>query len=250
MPTVEENLRHWSSYDWSRHDEEWSEVWGSSTALWYGTLMPRLAAFLQSPECILEIAPGFGRFTRFLKDHCRRLVIVDLTEQCIEACRERFRDAAHIEYHTNDGRTLPMVADRSVDFVFSFDSLVHVEHDAVRSYVLEIARVLKDDGIAFLHHSNMGAYADPSTGQLTIENRHWRATSVSAAFVRSVSEDAGLSCVVQEIVNWGVPELTDCLSVITRRGSRFAGPPRTVENPGFMDEAIRIGRIVKQYSLP
>lgn len=250
MPTIEENLRHWSSYDWSRHDEEWSEVWGTSTALWHATLMPRLAAFLGSADCILEIAPGFGRFTRFLKDYCRRLVIVDLTEQCIEACRERFRGDAHIEFHTNDGRTLPMVDDRSVDFVFSFDSLVHVEHDVITSYLFEIARVLQDDGIAFLHHSNMGAFLDPVTGALTIENRHWRASSVSAALVRSVSDSVGLSCVFQEIVNWGVPELTDCLSMITRRGSRFDGPHRTVENPGFMDEAIRIGRIVKQYSLP
>jgi SAM-dependent methyltransferase len=250
MPTIEENLRHWSTYDWNQHDEEWSEVWGTSSALWHGTLMPRLADLLESADCILEIAPGFGRFTRFLKDHCRRLVIVDLTEQCIQACRERFRDATHIEFHTNDGRTLPMVADRSVDFVFSFDSLVHVERDAVTSYLFEIARVLTADGIAFIHHSNMGAFMDPSTRTLTVENRHWRATSVSAALVRSVSESAGLSCVFQEIINWGVPELTDCLSIITRHGSRRDGPPRTVENPGFMDEAIHIGRIVKQYSLP
>jgi SAM-dependent methyltransferase len=248
VPTIEENLARWNTYDWSNHDEEWSEVWGNSNALWHATLYPRVRPFLDAAGTILEIAPGYGRFSRFLVDRCRRLILVDLTSKCIEACRERFENHSHVEYHTNDGKSLPMVDDRSVDFAFTFDSLVHTEIDVVGGYIRELGRVLSRDGVAFVHHSNMASFRDPETDELTIYNKHWRSESVDAALVRSISAEVGLSCVIQEVVNWGVPELTDCLSVITRQGSRWDREPRLVENPGFMDEALRIGGIVELYS--
>ena len=39
---------------------------------------------------ILEIGPGYGRWTHYLKDYCDRLVIVDRAAECIEACQKRF----------------------------------------------------------------------------------------------------------------------------------------------------------------
>jgi 16S rRNA A1518/A1519 N6-dimethyltransferase RsmA/KsgA/DIM1 with predicted DNA glycosylase/AP lyase activity len=52
--------------------------------MWRGMLRPRINAWVPTGT-ILEIAPGFGRWTRFLKDVCDRLVVVDLAERCIEA---------------------------------------------------------------------------------------------------------------------------------------------------------------------
>ena len=54
--------------------------------------------------------------------------------------------------------SLPMVEDQSIDFAFSFDSLVHVESDVLMGYLAELARTLKPEGVAFLHHSNYGSY--------------------------------------------------------------------------------------------
>src|SRR3954469_21448802 len=158
MADVEENLAVWSTdWDWSTQGDEWSAWWGDTHALWYGALLPRIHAFLPAGT-ILEIAPGYGRWTQFLKEECERLVAVDLTERCIDACRERFSDATNIEYHVNDGRSLDMVADGSIDFAFSFDSLVHAEADVVGAYVEQLARKLSPDGIGFIHHSNIGGY--------------------------------------------------------------------------------------------
>jgi hypothetical protein len=58
----------------------------------------------------------------------------------------------------NDGRSLDMIEDESIDFVFSFDSLVHADSGTVRSYMLQIARKLRFSGTGFIHHSNLGAY--------------------------------------------------------------------------------------------
>jgi hypothetical protein len=50
-----------------------------------------------------------------------------------------------------------MIENGSIDFAFSFDSLVHAESDVMSSYAHELARVLKPGGVAFLHHSNLDA---------------------------------------------------------------------------------------------
>jgi hypothetical protein len=68
-----------------------------------------------------------------------------------------------------------MVPENSLDFAFSCDSLVHAEIDVIDAYIDELSRKLTLSGIAFIHHSNIGAY--PCLVRLTkklIENKHGR----------------------------------------------------------------------------
>src|SRR4030095_8370524 len=44
--------------------EEWSSAWGGSEAQWLGAIFLRIRAFIPT-DTILEIAPGFGRWTNF-----------------------------------------------------------------------------------------------------------------------------------------------------------------------------------------
>ncbi len=136
MPTIEENLNAWSQYNWPDGGDEWSQAWGGTDYLWYGTIFPRLQYFLPT-SYILEIAPGFGRMTNYLRKYCEKLIVVDLTEKCINACKERFATDTHIHYHVNDGKSLSMIPDKSIDFIFSWDSLVHAEADAIEGYINE-----------------------------------------------------------------------------------------------------------------
>src|SRR6266567_7931064 len=54
-------------YDWRDAGEEWSESWGTSAAQWSGAILPRIQGCLPTGT-ILEIGPGFGRWTNYLKD--------------------------------------------------------------------------------------------------------------------------------------------------------------------------------------
>jgi ubiquinone/menaquinone biosynthesis C-methylase UbiE len=261
VPTVEQNRDVWgSSYEWTAAGEEWSRAWGGADAQWHGSLLPRLRRFLPVAT-VLEIAPGHGRWTRFLADHCERLVAVDVAESCVEVCRRRFADVPHVEVHRNDGRSLPMVEDRSVDLAFSFDSLVHVDADVLDAYLDELARVLAPDGVAFLHHSNLGEFRALYSAVLRFPDRlrrvlaktrlvdyeHWRALSVSARGVQESTRARALRCTSQELVNWGGRRLIDCFSVITRPGSSLDRPPIVVRNPDFMAEARSIRRAASAY---
>ena len=137
--------------------------------------------------------------------------------------------------------------DNSIDFAFSFDSLVHADREVVEGYVHELARKLKPDGVAFIHHSNLGHYLDPKTGSgLPFENVGWRGTTSAALFAQYCG-DAGLVCIGQELVTWATEHLNDCFSMVTRPGSRFDRPNRVRENRAFMDEAAALKEVAEFY---
>src|SRR6059058_2333033 len=141
-------------YVWKDAGEEWSERWGSSAAQWSGTILPRIRGWLPAP-IILEIGPGYGRWTHYLKDYCERLLIVDRASECIEACRTRFAAEAKVTGYVNQGGSLDMIPDRSIDFVFSFDVFVHIPREVLERYMAELARTMKIGARGFIHHSNL-----------------------------------------------------------------------------------------------
>ena len=233
---------------WPEQGDEWSRVWGGVSSQWFGTLLPRLKSFVSAPT-ILEIAPGFGRWTQFLRPLCSKLVLVDVSPKCIAACQRRFAGDEGIQYHVNDGQSLAMVADESVDLAFSFDSLVHVEAPVLVGYLEQLTRKLAPHGVGFLHHSNIGAFVNPGTGELAdgMVNRHWRAQSVSAELVREACNRNALVCVSQEIVNWGGHDLTDTISVVTRTGSKWGQNNVVRHNGDFMREAEYLAGLASLY---
>lgn len=263
MPEIEENVRLWTNQqEWTHRGEQWSRAWGGVEAQWYFTLYPRIHTFLPAGT-ILEIAPGFGRWTRFLKDSAQRLILVDLVEDCIEACKKRFEGESHISYHVNDGRSLDMIPDASIDFVFSFDSLVHAEADVIQAYLQQLGRKLKPDGVGFIHHSNIGEHRRAFAlfnriqrpGRLRavlkargiIDADHWRAYSMTAGAFERFCGESGLACIGQELVNWQGSRLIDAFSLFTREGSALARPNLRRRNPGFMAEARRAASLAELY---
>ncbi len=265
MGTIAQNRYSWDiAYDWKHQGREWSKDWGGVEMQWYASIYPRIHAFIPT-SCILEIGPGFGRWTHFLKNLCDRLIVVDLSKKCIRSCQHRFRHCSHISYHINDGLSLDEVVDGSVDFVFSFDSLVHVEMDVIEVYLKQLALKLTPNGVGFIHHSNMTEYAtyfsilkkipkgkiiDLLSKLRIIERKsHWRAFSMSADKFTRIASDAGLQCISQEIVNWKTSpkRLIDCLSVFTIKGSNWERPNQLIRNDGFMIEAKYLSKLSKLY---
>ncbi len=242
MPSINENKNTWSSFDWSNSGEEWSQSWGGSSNLWWGTIYPRIYNYLSKDATVLEIAPGYGRCTQYLKDLCRGLIIVDLTERCIEACKKKFTVNDNIQYFINDGKSLNFIKKKSLDFAFSWDSLVHADNKVLEAYISQLSDKLKPNGVAFIHHSNAGIFKDVQLSEM-----HYRDTTVTAKLVKELCDKYGLKCTNQEVINWGGEYLLDCISVFTPIGSRFSSEYVYIENKSFMDEAERIRDLSKIY---
>lgn len=261
MPSIDENVTAWGeSYDWLKDGDEWSAAWGGVIYQWFGVIYPRIHQYLAGGT-ILEIAPGHGRWTKFLASQGQYYIGVDVSESCVAVCRDRFRMLGNVEFHVNDGRSLDCVADGAVDFVFSFDSLVHAEADAIGNYIGAMAKKLGPNGVAFIHHSNLAAY--PLQGRLSAipklrgilrmakilePSLHWRAPTMDAVKLVELCGDSGLCCTSQELINWGDSRgLIDCFSVITRLDSIWARKYRLLRNDRFMRDAQTFKMIADVY---
>lgn len=155
----------WNAWDWSKGGEEWtpSEEWKRS-------LIHCLMEPLARGERVLEIGPGGGRWSVELAPLAERLVLVDLSDACIEACRERLAHFDHVEYFVNDGQTLDGVGDESVSVVWSFDVFVHLAPEVMEKYLGEIARVLEPGGRGLIHHGGDGGLSGGFRSRVTGED--------------------------------------------------------------------------------
>lgn len=261
MVSLADNKWIWDgAHPWADGGDEWSAPWGTVAMQWHGTLMPRIRRFLPTGT-VLEIACGFGRWTQFLRQHCDRLVGVDLSAECIAACKARFAADSQASFFLNDGKSLAMVPDESVDFIFSFDSLVHADRDVLDAYLAQFRRVLRRNGAGFIHHSNNGEcapfhprripklrYALRMVGLL--EFQHIRDLSVSASAVEQMTRRHGLACVGQEIHTWLTRRTyIDCFSVIVRNDAMATSRGNTVvRNKRFAVEASSWFKLSRLYS--
>jgi ubiquinone/menaquinone biosynthesis C-methylase UbiE len=259
MATIEENQQFWNDrFHWGTHrGDVWSTHWGGPDAQWKWCVYPRIRQHLPTGT-LLEIGPGMGRWTQFLRSFCKKLTVVELSPRCLEACRERFGDEG-MEYHLGDGRSLGSLQDDSVDFTFSFESLIHSEADDLASYLQELARVMKTGGVCFLHHSNLGWYRTyyqwvqrfpkrlreffQARGILDFDG--WRALSVSHLDVKKQAEDCGFSLLSQELVPWGGKRLIDCFTVMVL--GRTERHYQMMENHDFVTRAAEIARLARAY---
>ena len=228
---------------------------------WYGSLFPRIKSHLPTNR-ILEIACGCGHWTQYLKDLCKHLTVVDLSEECIRTCQQRFAEDSNIEYHVNDGKSLAMIPDSSIDFVFSFDALVHVNDSVIEAYLSQLPRILNKDGVAFIHHSNLGEYSArysrirkiPKLEGLLLrlgflENLHMRDFSVDAKRVEELAAKYGLRCISQETMPWRAKRtFVDCMSTIVRSDSSAVRTNRVLRNAQFMQEANGLLQLARLYA--
>lgn len=147
---------------------------------------------------VVDLAAGHGRNSAKLRDVAGEIVIVDINEECLAACRTRFAGDDRFSFVKTDGASLRGIADGSVSLVYSFDSMVHFEREVVGAYLKEAHRVLEPGGRGFFHHSN---YTGNQGGDFK-RSPHWRNYMSLDLFARYASE-AGLILTSSLAIDWG-----------------------------------------------
>jgi SAM-dependent methyltransferase len=203
------NYEYWQRWDWSRQGEEWTP-----SAEWKQSLVDEVMLRHMRPgTTIVEIGPGAGRWTEALQAIAERLIVVDLSDLCIQLCRQRFAGATNMEFHVNDGRSLAAIDSAGVDGVWSFDVFVHVAPPEIEAYVAEIARVMRPGAHAVIHHAAAGRDGDSADlGQ--------RSNMTGQRFAEIVRQE-GLS-LLEQFDSWGpggrfkLTEPWDVISVVQK----------------------------------
>ncbi len=152
-------------------------------------------------DTVLEIACGKGRHTAQIASRCRLIYAADTSVDALAELAVRFKDHPNVRPISVKGQSgLPDISDETVTAVFSYDAMVHFEMLTMAAYFQEIARVLRSDGRALLHHSNFGTNPE---GKFT-DNPGWR-NFMTTDIVRHLASRTGLEVVSQRVFDWAAP---------------------------------------------
>lgn len=107
-----------------------------------------IAPYIVSGMHVLDIGCGVGRMCRSLQKQGCAVTGVDVSSDMIERARAENPDC---EFFSTSGEDLAPIKTNSMDFVFSYAALQHVPQlSFIRSYLSEVARVLKPGSTALL----------------------------------------------------------------------------------------------------
>jgi ubiquinone/menaquinone biosynthesis C-methylase UbiE len=161
---------------------------------------------------VLELGPGAGRNTKKLCAVSKIIYAIDLNSYALQRVKESVGESykeCKIEYHQNNGYSLPMIKDNSITSIYCWDAAVHFDKTVIKDYLSEFSRVLVKGGNGLIHHSNLGESADDDISK----NPHWR-SNMSKDLFREYCLMFDLNVDLQKLINWG--EINDCISVFSK----------------------------------
>jgi SAM-dependent methyltransferase len=111
-----------------------------------------LLPYVKPEQDALEIGPGGGRWTRYLLPF-HKVYVVDYHQELLDELRRNFRKP-NMVFIKNHGSDFPGVPAKSVDFVFTFGTFVHLDTPIIETYMKNIREVLRPGGNAIVHYSD------------------------------------------------------------------------------------------------
>lgn len=154
---IQQNRKVWRNFPvgYTGHgvDINYHNVYGG-----YLYLVKTLAIepYVHSNSTVLEIGPGNGRWTGFFAQ-AKRVICVDIID-LTKVLYER-HPSMNLEVFTlEDDIKLDFIKDNEVDFIFSFDTFVHLIPESIEAYFKEFNRVLSCNGHGVIHYSDWGKY--------------------------------------------------------------------------------------------
>lgn len=102
---------------------------------------------------VLDVGCGSGYGTFYLaKNGVRKIIGIDISPNAMKFAKKHFK-LNNLEYIQMDTLNLKF-EDNSFDAVISFDVLEHIDEKHQSKFISEIARVLNDEGIAYISCPN------------------------------------------------------------------------------------------------
>lgn len=160
---------------------------------------------------VIELACGHGRHVPYYIDSAEKVTLVDILEENMEICKERFKDYDKIEYYQNNGYNLERLPDDNYTALFTYDSMVHFELMDIYEYLKDIYRVLLEGGYALFHHSN---YASDYKTNFT-NSPHARCFMSKDIFAY-LAYRTGFKVVDQSVIDWYGTKGLDCITLLKK----------------------------------
>ncbi len=194
-----------TSYFERAEESDWMDVFWNKNGVFY-----KMFINLDLSN-VVELACGHGRHVPMYASSAKHITLVDILEDNIRFCKERFRNKNNISYYCNNGYNLSELADSSYTSLFSYDAMVHFEMLDIVSYLKEFYRILMPGGYALLHHSNNTSdyKAAFKTG---VAMRSYMSADIFAYFAYR----NGFEIVEQKIIDWEGIKNLDCITLLKK----------------------------------
>lgn len=111
---------------------------------------------------ILDLACGMGRTCRWVAPNVKEYVGVDFIPEMIEKAKAYNSQINNAKFFVNDGKTLNIFEDESFDIIYSELAFQHMHKPVQESYVNDIHRVLKKNGMFYVQLPRLEYYKDSS----------------------------------------------------------------------------------------
>jgi len=109
-------------------------------------------AYVRPEDTAVEIGPGGGRWTRYLLDF-KKLYVVDYHVELLAELKKNFCKPG-MEFIKNNGTDFPGIAERSIDYLFSFGTFVHLDAPIIEIYLANMKKILKPGANAVIQYSD------------------------------------------------------------------------------------------------
>lgn len=208
-------LRQWCAYHHAKDNDVWFDI--SENKEFVEVFWNKDSVFYKYFEQldlhnVIELACGRGRHVPYYIDFADKVTLVDILEENMIFCRERFKDIAKIDYYKNNGFNLEKLASNHYTSLFTYDSMVHFEMMDVYEYLKDIYRVLVNGGRALFHHSNYTANYKADFAHAP----HARCFMNKDIFAYLACR-AGFEILEQTVIDWENEKALDCITLLEKR---------------------------------
>ena len=111
-------------------------------------------------KIVMDLACGIGRTCKWISPHVKEYVGVDFIPEMIEKAKSYNSSFENAKFYVNDGKTLENFKDNSHDVIFCELAFQHMLKHIQKSYIKEVFRVLKNNGIFYAQIPRIEFYND------------------------------------------------------------------------------------------
>lgn len=167
-------------------------------------------------ENVIELACGEGRHVQKYIEDAGHITLVDILDNNLSICKNRYKDIDKITYYCNNGYDLMNLENKSYSALFTYDAMVHFEMMDIYSYLKDIHRVLVPGGKALFHHSNNG-----DDYQNNFFSRKHNRNFMSKEVFAYMSFKCGFDILEQQIIDWGGGKIFGLHFAYTKKSIQF-----------------------------
>jgi spore maturation protein CgeB len=139
----------------------------------------------------LELGCGVGRLIPYAAEYFEHVIGVDVSAEAIKQAETYLHSRKNVNFQLSDGVSLKQLSDSSIGCIYSFGMFGNIPINIAASYLIEMQRILVDQGIALIQ-IYLGAE------QVTTENDTLAIRSYQETAFKSALELAGFELIVLE----------------------------------------------------